>query len=202
MDSGSEGSLAELAALLRTAEADPARWRAFVESGRAAEAWALVEETRENASELRKRLAAEEERLIKLWDVYKFQEQELASVRMDREQKSRLAADLAAAEAQIRDMDERLRNAGNAAKAWEEMELVRARAEAAERERDADRQRLAKLYAAYEELEAEKDRLSRELKERAAWLAENKAALDELVRSLRRSGPAESASGSPAPKSP
>lgn len=190
-----EGYLRNLLARLETlkAEADGAERRA--------------QRAQADADDARRLLAEEEERLLKLWDAYRAQERELAAARAETEDAraqldatkasmgatearvAEKARDLEVAEAEIRRLEERLASFDAMKGQLEELAALRERTEDAERKLKAERERLAKLYAAYEEVEADRDRLKKELDERTAWFAENKEAFDQLVRNLRRTSP-------------
>lgn len=170
----------------------------------AADARRAGERSLADAEDARKRLVEEEERLLKLWDAYRAQERELATARSETDlARSELEAtkasmgatearvaekarDLEAAEAEIRALEEKLAGYDAAKSQLDELASLRERADDAERRAKTERDRLAKLYAAYEEVEADRDRIKKELEERTAWLAENKEALDQLMRTLRR----------------
>lgn len=152
---------------------------------------------------LQAELAREQERLRKLWDAFKTQEDELARLRagaaastpapallsapgpgsdsMQREVEL-LTADLRrAAEAQRR-LEEEAQALREAARAQSE---VARRAGTLEAELAEERERLAKLYAVYEEVDAERQRLEGRLKEWDAWFHGASPHIQELARSIQ-----------------
>lgn len=146
---------------------------------------------------LRAELAREGERLRKLWDAFKSQEDELARLRVAtpgtglastgpgseslRREVELLTADLRrAADAQKRLEDENQVLRENA-KAHAE---VARRAGVVEGELAEERERLAKLYAVYEEVEAERARLASRLKEWDSWFHGAAPHIEELARSI------------------
>jgi chromosome segregation ATPase len=66
-----------------------------------------------------------------------------------------------------------------------DMEVLRSSAEDYKAKYEAERERLAKLFALYEESEAERERLQREVEITDQWFSENKEALEKVSRSLR-----------------
>ena len=66
-----------------------------------------------------------------------------------------------------------------------DMESLRAQADDFKSKYEAERDRLAKLFALYEESEAERERLQREVEVTDTWFNENREALEKVSRSLR-----------------
>lgn len=174
----------------RAAEAAQAAARAA--ERRAAEA----ERDRE---ELRERVRAEEARLEKLWDAYKAQENDLRAAldragRLERELKGK---DVTVSEAEklLREREDELARTrdelDNERRRAATLEMARAEladVEELRRRHDevdalyaAEKERLAKLYVVYEELEAERDDLARRLEEKEAWFRKYEAALKDLT---------------------
>lgn len=153
---------------------------------------------------VRDELAREQERLRKLWDAFKSQEDELGRLRATptatalsnatatasadartveslRREVELLSGDLRrAGEAQRRLEDENaaLREAARAA------EETGRRATGLQSELEQERERLAKLYVVYEEVETERARLEQHLKEWDAWYHGVAPHLAEICRSI------------------
>ncbi|MEK6975354.1 MAG: hypothetical protein AABY18_03320 [Candidatus Thermoplasmatota archaeon] len=146
---------------------------------------------------VRAELAREQERLRKLWDAFKTQEDELSRLRTAapatlnasdgrgseslRREVELLTGDLRrAAEGQKRLEDENqvLRENGRA-----HSETNR-RLTSVEGELAEERERLAKLYAVYEEVEGERKKLESRLKEWDAWFHGAAPHIEELARSI------------------
>lgn len=154
-------------------------------------------------AESRRRLEEEQRRLEKLWDAFKVQERELQDTlekasRLEREllekdsTRAGLETDLEEKERQFRAADDE--NAELRAQVeklegritqLKDMESLRSQAEDFKAKYEAERERLAKLYALYEESEGERERLKRELDITDQWFEENKDALEKVSRSLR-----------------
>jgi chromosome segregation ATPase len=173
------------------AEGNPATTAFEVHAGASADLQAVRDE-----------LAREQERLRKLWDAFKAQEDELSLLRSTptatalsnasaaadartveslRREVELLSGDLRrAGEAQRRLEDE---NAAlrEAARATEETER---RAAGLQSELEQERERLAKLYVVYEEVEAERSRIEGHLKEWDAWYHGVAPHLAEICRSI------------------
>jgi chromosome segregation ATPase len=151
----------------------------------------------------RAELAREQERLRKLWDAFKAQEDELNQLRAQVSGASSAAASAAAADARTVDSLRRevdlltsdLRRAGEAQRALEEQpvalrESVRDHDDVVRRnanlqsELEQERERLAKLYAVYEDVESERARLEGHLKEWEAWFNGVAPSLGEICRSI------------------
>lgn len=148
---------------------------------------------------LHERIRAEETRLEKLWDAYKVQEQDLRhalerAARLDRELKGK---DTTASEAE-RLLREREDEVARLQQQLEDerrraatLEISRSELADAQRLRDrldevealyaAEKERLAKLYVVYEEVEAERDDLARKLEEKEAWFRKYEAALKDIT---------------------
>jgi chromosome segregation ATPase len=162
-------------------------------------------EVRASAStdDARAELAREQERLRKLWDAFKSQEDELNQLRAQVSGTSSAAATAAAADARTAESLRRevellssdLRRAGEAQRALEEQqaalrESVRDHDDVVRRnatlqsELEQERERLAKLYAVYEDVEAERARLEGHLKEWEAWFNGVAPSLGEICRSI------------------
>lgn len=180
----------------RAAEADRAAEAADA-AARAAERRA-ADADRER-DELRDRVRAEEARLEKLWDAYKAQENDLRTAleragRLERELKGK---DVTVSEAErlLRDREDELVRVRDEldAERRRSATLEMARAELADAENlrrrldevdalyAAEKERLAKLYVVYEELESERDDLARRLEEKEAWFRKYETALKELT---------------------
>ncbi len=153
---------------------------------------------------LQAELGREQERLRKLWDAFKSQEDELARLRAappvaaPAPAPAAVAADSRATDALRREVElltADLRRAADAqTRLEEENQGLR---EAARRhqaevhkhgtvqaELDEERERLAKLYAVYEEVEAERKTLEGRLKEWDAWFHGAAPHIEELARSI------------------
>jgi chromosome segregation ATPase len=148
---------------------------------------------------LRAELAREQERLRKLWDAFKSQEDELAGLRST----STLSNTSAAADARTVDSLRRevdlltgdLRRAGESQRRLEEENValreqakaadeVSRRAASLQTDLEQERERLAKLYVVYEEVEAERARLEQHIKEWDAWYHGVSPHLAEICRSI------------------
>ena len=150
---------------------------------------------------LRAELAREQERLRKLWDAFKSQEDELARLRAQpaapapapaapadnraseslRREVELLTADLRrAAESQTR-LEQENQSLRELAREHAAKEHKHATVQA---ELDEERERLAKLFAVYEEVEAERKTLEGRLKEWDAWFHGAAPHIEELARSI------------------
>lgn len=154
----------------------------------------------DEVTSLRGELAREQERLRKLWDAFKAQEDELARLRATGAPAAPLAsaADDRATESLRREVDlltSDLRRAAEVQRRLEDenqalREAARTHSEVAqqaqrlETELAEERERLAKLYAVYEEVDAERGRLASRLKEWDAWFHGAAPHIDELARSI------------------
>lgn len=151
-------------------------------------------------------LAREQERLRKLWDAFKSQEDELTRLRSSgaaapalqststtssaadqrtieslRREVELLAGDLRRAGEQQRRLEEE--NVG-LREQTREREAVERRASQAQSDLEQERERLAKLYVVYEEVEAERARLEQHLKEWDSWYHGVSPHLAEICRSI------------------
>jgi chromosome segregation ATPase len=152
-----------------------------------------------DAESLRAELAREQERLRKLWDAFKSQEDELSRLKST----STLSSTTAVADARTVDSLRRevellsgdLRRAGEQQRRLEEenvalREQARASDEVARQaaslqsDLEQERERLAKLYVVYEEVEAERARLEQHIKEWDAWYHGVSPHLAEICRSI------------------
>lgn len=147
---------------------------------------------------LQNELAREQERLRKLWDAFKTQEDELAQLRLATPTSTLNAADGRGSDSLRREVDlltGDLRRAAEGQKRLEDenqvlRENAKAHAEVARRvtnlegELAEERERLAKLYAVYEEVEGERKRLEARLKEWDAWFHGAAPHIEELARSI------------------
>lgn len=149
---------------------------------------------------LRTELAAEQERLRKLWDAFKVQEDELAQLRNTAPTLASTPppADTRATESLRREIDlltGDLRRAAEAQRTLEEenqalRESMRDHSDLGhsksrlESELAEERERLAKLFAVYEEVDAERARLASRLKEWEAWFHGASPHIEELARSI------------------
>jgi chromosome segregation ATPase len=153
-------------------------------------------------------LAREQERLRKLWDAFKAQEDELnglkagapaaASATALRSTPSTGAADQRTIDSLRREIDlltSDLKRAGEQQRRLEEenvglraqareMDDVNRRASGLQSDLEQERERLAKLYVVYEEVEAERARLEQHLKEWDAWYHGVAPHLAEICRSI------------------
>ncbi|MFA5943679.1 MAG: hypothetical protein WC876_04340 [Candidatus Thermoplasmatota archaeon] len=148
---------------------------------------------------VRAELAREQERLRKLWDAFKSQEDELNRLKST----STLSSTSAAADSRTVDSLRRevdllsgdLRRAGEAQRRLEEdnvalreqaktVDEVSRRAAASQSDLEQERERLAKLYVVYEEVEAERARLEQHIKEWDAWYHGVAPHLAEICRSI------------------
>lgn len=162
-----------------------------------------VRGTNPNDSEsVRAELGREQERLRKLWDAFKAQEDELNRLRSPATSATTLhstsAADTRTIESLRREVDllgGDLRRAAEAEHRMQEEqaqlreqarnhdEVVR-RSEQLASELTQERERLAKLYIVYEEVEAERARIEGHLKEWDAWYHGVSPHLAEICRSI------------------
>lgn len=148
---------------------------------------------------LRTELAREQERLRKLWDAFKSQEDELARLRAAPAAAiAPVAGEGRGSEALRREVElltADLRRAADAQTRLEEenqslRDQLREHANEAHRrgtlqaDLDEERERLAKLYAVYEEVEAERKTLEGRLKEWDAWFHGAAPHIEELARSI------------------
>ena len=148
---------------------------------------------------MRAELAREQERLRKLWDAFKSQEDELDRLNSTATLSSTApAADSRTVESLRREVDllsGDLRRAGEAQRRLEEdnvalreqaktVDEVSRRAASSQSDLDQERERLAKLYVVYEEVEAERARLESHLKEWDAWYHGVAPHLAEICRSI------------------
>lgn len=173
---------------------------ANADSGAAATSAVEVRSTNANDAEsLRAELAREQERLRKLWDAFKSQEDELSRLKST----STLSSTTAVADARTVDSLRRevellsgdLRRAGEQQRRLEEENVaLREQARASEEvarlaaslqsDLEQERERLAKLYVVYEEVEAERARLEQHIKEWDAWYHGVSPHLAEICRSI------------------
>lgn len=155
------------------------------------------------SGENRRRLDEEQKRLEKLWDAFKLQERELQDAidkgnRLERElmdkdsNRARLESELEENTAQVRrlndenvELTEQIEKLTARIDQLRDMESLRSQAEDYKAKYEAERERLAKLFALYEESEAERERLMREVEITDQWFSENKDALEKVSRSLR-----------------
>lgn len=192
----SEEELGEALAASRAADATAA---ADVAQRRADTAERRVAELERDRDMYRERLSSEEQRLEKLWDAYKAQEADLRQAlertgRLERELKGK---DVTVSESErllhereedVRRLQEELDNERRRAAALElakseleDADRIRQRLEEVEALYAGEKERLAKLYIVYEELEAERDDLARRLEEKEAWFRKYEKAFQELT---------------------
>jgi chromosome segregation ATPase len=152
----------------------------------------------------RRRLQDEEERLVKLWDIYKTQEKDVRSLQ---EKTARLEDELKAKDTNLYEIEGVINQKDAKVRSLEEesnglrrqlAEFEGLRSEISELEHykadnkdlnskiETERERLAKLYTVYEETEAEKEKMSAELAELKKWFEENRPAIEALSRGLSR----------------
>jgi len=171
--------------------------------GRVREANEMAAQADQLNAETRRKLEDEQRRLEKLWDAFKAQERELRgeserATRLDRELqdrdsgKARLEAEVEDAQAEARRTREE--NSELLTKVEElqgrivqlkDLEQLRSQAEDFRAKYEAERDRLAKLFALYEESEAERERLARDVEVTDQWFEENRDALEKVSKSLR-----------------
>lgn len=158
-----------------------------------------VEKTRDRAHEAEETLAEEQRRLEKLWSAYKDQEAEIEELEAER---SEVRESLHAERERVRELEEDLealetsRERARQEKAELQEELERrkeriaelepfvefeAEVEQLEAELEEERTRLAKLYAVFEETEAERDELQQRVEAWEAWADEHGDALQVLA---------------------
>lgn len=155
------------------------------------------------SGETRRKLDDEQRRLEKLWDAFKIQERELKAAdekaaRVEREladkdsSRARLEADLEAKEAELRRAGEesgellaKVEQLEARLAQLKDLEQMRSQAEDYRAKYESERDRLAKLFALYEESEAERERLQRDVEAADQWFEENREALDKVSKSLR-----------------
>jgi chromosome segregation ATPase len=146
-----------------------------------------ADRARQRADRAEEDLREEQERLEKLWDVYKEQERELEQVTEERDEAQR---ELDQAEGRVRELEEALESERRALREAEqangrlrdeladrEAELeelsshgdLEATVDELEDELEEERERLTKLYGVYEETEAERDDLAARLRRWEAW---------------------------------
>jgi chromosome segregation ATPase len=156
----------------------------------------------EESAALRTELGREQERLRKLWDAFKSQEDELTRLRSQPAATTALAstsaADSRAAESMRREVDlltgDLRRAAESQRRLEEENRELAAQVDAArsgdrtlaglETELAQERERLAKLYAVYEEVEASRKALEERLKAWDAWYHGMAPHMAEICRSI------------------
>ena len=163
--------------------------------------------------QFRHKFEEEQERLEKLWDAYKAQERELTQLR---EKVPRLESELRAKDAgvadaeaaidqkedEIRRLDQELGESRQkvadleaAREDLKNLEGMKSQIEELETRYEEEKERLAKLYVVYEELEAERDGLKRQVDERDAWFAQVQPAMETICRSVRRRASMPGSSG-------
>ena len=148
---------------------------------------------------VRAELAREQERLRKLWDAFKSQEDELDRLKSTSTLSSTAAAADAGTVASLRREVELLsgdlRRAGESQRRLEEEAValreqaktsdeIARRAASLQSDLEQERERLAKLYVVYEEVEAERARLEQHLKEWDSWYHGVSPHLAEICRSI------------------
>ncbi len=165
-----------------------------------AQATAALSTEDDQVAALRTELANEQERLRKLWDAFKVQEDELAQLRnaVPTLASAPAPVDTRATESMRREIDlltGDLRRAAEAQRTLEEenqalRESMRDHSDLGhtktrlESELAGERERLAKLFAVYEEVDAERVRLVSRLKEWDAWFHGAAPHIEELARSI------------------
>lgn len=152
----------------------------------------------DDVAALRAELAHEQERLRKLWEAFKDQEDELVRLRNQAPVAAAPASDNRAVESLRREIElltADLRRAGEGQRRLEEENQAlrdgsRNHADVVhnvtrlESELVDERERLAKLYVVYEEVEAERQKLASRLKEWDAWFHGAAPHIEELARSI------------------
>lgn len=146
-----------------------------------------AEEARRRADEAEETLRSEQERLEKLWDVYKVQETDLENLRGEqarhkataeaaeeraRELEAQVEAErraLRQAQAETGDLRQKLADAEARAEDLKSYEALGTKVTELEENLNDERERLAKLYAVYEETQAERDDANARLKQWQAW---------------------------------
>lgn len=158
-----------------------------------------LEFTEDGTDPVRAELAREQERLRKLWDAFKSQEDELVRLRAAPPAAAAPTTTAGGSEALRREVDlltGDLRRAADAQRRLEEenqalrdnakvhAEVARQLA-SAQSDLDEERERLAKLFAVYEEVDAERKRLESRIKEWEAWFHGASPHIMELARSIQ-----------------
>jgi chromosome segregation ATPase len=150
----------------------------------------------------RAELAREQERLRKLWDAFKSQEDELNRIKSGATLHSTSHAGAAVDASTVNSLRREvelltgdLRRAGEAQRRLEEEQValresakttdeIARRAAGLQSELEQERERLAKLYVVYEEVETERARLEQHIKEWDAWYHGVAPHLAEICRSI------------------
>ncbi len=158
-----------------------------------------AERARERTKQAEEELLTEQERLEKLWDVYKEQERELEQATEDRATALRKAEE---AQERARELEDELENERRALRQAQE-ENGRLREELSEKEAtveelsdrgdleetvqrledelEEERERLTKLYGVFEETEAERDDLAARVRRWDAWFESHQDSLSGIV---------------------
>ncbi|MGQ0535869.1 MAG: hypothetical protein ACT4PT_07335 [Methanobacteriota archaeon] len=149
-------------------------------------------------TEAMRELHEESERLAKLWDVYKAQERDLAATKervgrveaeLTRKGSSVVALEeqLAARDRAIQDRDldhqklrSRITELEANAEELKNLDKMRDTVADLRSKYDTEKERLAKLYTVYEELEADRDHLLAEIEARDRWFNLHREALEKL----------------------
>lgn len=161
----------------------------------------VTEPAEDELTRLRNELAGEQDRLRKLWEAFKAQEDELQALRNQPTpvaQASAPSPDNRAVESLRREVDLLTADLRRAAEAQSRLEEenqalrdgsrghadVAHQASRLETELAEERERLAKLYAVYEEVEGQRRDLAARLKEWHAWFHGAAPHIEELARSI------------------
>lgn len=158
-----------------------------------------AERARKRSNQAQEELATEQERLEKLWDVYKEQERELEQATQERANALRKADE---AKERTRELEDELKSERRALRQAQE-ENGRLREELTEKEAtleslsdqgdleetverletelEEERERLTKLYGVFEETEAERDDLAARVRRWDAWFESHEDALSGIV---------------------
>jgi chromosome segregation ATPase len=154
-----------------------------------------VETVEDQAREAEESLREEQQRLEKLWRVYKSQEQELEEAEKQRRAAERRVDEL---ESELESTEETLRSVRAEKGELEEqladkqarIEQLRdgdadgERVDELQRQLEEERARLAKLYGVFEETEDERDRFRSQAKRWTSWYEDHEDALAGATRAL------------------
>lgn len=168
-----------------------------------------AERARSRADEAEADLRSEQERLEKLWDVYKEQERELEEAQEARREAER---ELETAESRVEELEAELESERRALRQAQqengrlrdqleereaemeelaEHESLQDTVDELERELEEERERLTKLYGVYEETEAERDDLSARLRQWEAWWEAHEDTLEAVPTAINEVPEAE-----------
>ncbi|HVL86400.1 MAG TPA: hypothetical protein VM681_00125 [Candidatus Thermoplasmatota archaeon] len=161
-----------------------------------------LDELRKRAEQAAARVSEEQTRLEKLWEAFKQQERDLQDTaerarRLEEDLRgkddtaSRLEQEIARRDDEIRSLSrendalhEKVVELERRLEGLSEVEALRAQSDELAKVHAQDAERLAKLYALYEEEKAEREKLVRELASRDAWFDENRDVLKTVSAKL------------------